>query len=77
MELLKELSQEPTKEFMDNANHLDGEERHKACCQVMFLSEIEEEFRQLKKENNKFKTQIKKGIEQMKIKIKSQLKVIE
>ena len=52
MEFLKELSQEWTKDFMNNANHLDGEERHRACCQLMFLSKIEEEFKQLKQENN-------------------------
>ena len=76
MELLKELFQELTKEFMDNANHFDGEEWHRACCQLMFLSEIEKEFRQLKQENNKLKSQNKKSIVQMK-KLKSQLKVMK
>ena len=32
------------------------------CCQLMFLNEIEEKFRQLKQKNEKFKTQNKKGI---------------
>ena len=70
MEWLKEVSQELTKDFMDKANHLDDKERHRACCQLMFLKEIEEEFRQLKQENNKLKSQNNKSIEQMK-KLKS------
>ena len=47
MELLKELSQELIKDFMDNANHFDGEKQHRVCYQLIFFSEIEEEFRQL------------------------------
>ena len=76
MELLKKLSQELIKDFMDNANHLDGKESHRAYCQLMFLSEIKEEFRQLKRKNNKLKSQSKKSMKQMK-KLESQLQVME
>ena len=45
MKMLKELTQELTKDFIDNVDQLDSEERHKAYGQRMFLSEIEEKFR--------------------------------
>ena len=48
MEMLKELSLELTREFMDNVDQLDGEEQHKPSFQLMFFRKIEEEFRQLK-----------------------------
>ena len=48
---------------MENADQLDSEERQRACGQFMFLSEIEEEFRQLKLENDKLKNQNKKCME--------------
>ncbi|XVF71962.1 hypothetical protein PTKIN_Ptkin12aG0082400 [Pterospermum kingtungense] len=76
MELLHELTEEMTREFMENADQLDSEERHRACCQLMFLSEIEEEFRKLKQENEKLRNQNKKGMERRK-KLESQLKEME
>ena len=45
METLKELSQELTKEFIDNVDQFDSEKKHKACFQLIFFSEIEKEFR--------------------------------
>ena len=59
---------------MNNVDQLDGEERHKACFQLMFFSEIEEEFRQLMQRNDK--TQNKKVMEQNK-RLESQLKEME
>ena len=61
---------------MDNADQLDCEEKHKACFQLMFFSEIEEEFRQLKQGNGKFKNQNKKVMEQNQ-RLESQLKEME
>ncbi|XVF75048.1 hypothetical protein PTKIN_Ptkin13bG0157700 [Pterospermum kingtungense] len=60
MEMLKELAHEMTKDFAENVENLDREERQKLCFQLMFFSEIEEEFKQLKQENQRLKKQNKK-----------------
>ena len=61
---------------MENADQLDSEEWHRACGQLMFLSEIKKEFWQLKLENEKLKNQNKKCMEKIK-KLEIQLKEIE
>ncbi|XVF61288.1 hypothetical protein PTKIN_Ptkin08bG0118300 [Pterospermum kingtungense] len=68
MELIKQISQELTQEFMTTANHLEGEEKHKACLQLMFLSDVEVEFCLLKLENEKLKGQNKKRYYSLKLK---------
>ena len=61
---------------MENVGQLDNEKRQKACVQLMFLSEIEEEFKSLKQENDKLKSKNKKFMEQQK-KLKAQLEKME
>ena len=51
---------------MDNVDQLDNEERHWACGQLMFFSEIKEEFQQLKLKNDKLENQNKKYIKKRK-----------
>ena len=72
--MLKELPKKMKKEFIDNADQLDGEERHRACPQLMFINKIEDEFNQLKQKNDKLKN--KKVMEQKK-KLEFQMKEME
>ena len=61
---------------MENVGQLDSEERQKACFQLMFLSEIEEEFKQLKHANDRLKSKNKKFMEQ-KEKLEAQLEKLK